>query len=137
MRSGGIALPPAPGSGRIQLLTYNTSEDPRSDSNLTHAERQFEEFLDRTPAIANNVREIRADINLSPCTLCSSTLSTAARLTPRATRRTLHWHDAYRHPTRGTTDASLSSISGWDVTPSGVSAESQAVLDAENWAAVT
>jgi Domain of unknown function (DUF4157) len=132
---GVLAAPP--GQGQVQLLTYNTSEDPRRDDNHTHAEYQFTGFLRNNQDIANNVRTIRADINLSPCTLCSSTLSTAASLTPRATARSLHWHDVYRHPTRGTTDASLGAMSGWDVTPSGVSAESQAVLDAENWAAVT
>ncbi len=134
--SGGVALPPEPGSGHVQLLTYNTSEDPRSDNNLTHAERQFEEFLERTPNIANNVREIHADINWSPCTICSGTLSHAARLTRRATRRNLHWHDRYQHPVRGTTDASLGAISGWSVTPGAVTAEGLAELEAAEWATI-
>ena len=136
--SGGIALPPESDSGKIRLLTYNTSEDPHADNNLSHAERQFEEFLERAPRIADNVKEIQADINLSPCRICSGTLSHVTRLTRRASRRTLHWHDVYRHPTRGTTDSSLGSISGWDVTPTSVSLppENLSEFDAAEWAAM-
>jgi hypothetical protein len=61
-----------------------------------------------------------------------------SRLTRRATRRTLHWHDVYRHPARGTTDSSLGSISGWEVTPTSVTPPPATLseFDAAEWAAM-
>lgn len=141
--SGGVALPTVPGSGVIRLLTYNTSDEPRSDSNATHAEAQLAEFLERAPRIANDVDEIHADINWSPCSICSSTLSSVARMTRRASKRILNWHELYKHPRRGTTTGSLGQIggSGWMVIPSAVSGETTAAEEAElqaaDWASLT
>ncbi|MDX6720776.1 MAG: hypothetical protein QOJ63_3030 [Solirubrobacteraceae bacterium] len=139
--SGGVALAPVPGSGTIRLLTYNTSEDPRSDNNLSHAERQLQEFFERAPATAGDVKEIHADINLSPCSICTSSLAHITRLTRRATKRILHWQKLYRHPRRGTTNASLGAIGGWTVIPSAISGgptpQEQAELQAANWATLT
>jgi hypothetical protein len=132
--SGGVALPPEPGSKRIHLLTYNTSDEPRRDSNATHAEVQLLEFLERNPEIARDVRSISAEMNFSPCALCSDDLSHISAITPRAERRSLRWHDLYEHPRRGTTDASLRGTRGWDVTPGAVTEEGLTQLEVEGWA---
>ncbi len=143
--SGGIALPVVPATAdepaRLRLMTFNTSEDPSATSNLTHAERQLQEFLERAPTIARDVAEIHADINWSPCSMCSSALSTVTRITPRATYRVVRWHTLYEHPIRGTTDTSLGAIVGWSVIPSTISGNvtpaQQAELAAADWAELT
>ena len=117
LRSGGAILPPEPGASRLEVLTYNTSDDPQVSNNATHAERQLLDFLERDRPVARRVERIEAQINWSPCTLCTPTLSRIADATPNATTRVIHWQTLYAHPDRGTTDASLGSISGWVVDP--------------------
>lgn len=131
---GGVMLPPKPGEGMLEVMTFNTSEDPKRTDNFTHAERQLQEFLERNRPIARRVDRIHAQISHSPCQLCSGTLSTITAVTPNATKRAIHWQQLYTHPTRGTTDASLSSISGWTVDPRTVAGEA---ADAKDLEAVT
>jgi len=128
---GGVALPPEPGTARLEILTYNTSDNPSATNNTTHAERQLLEFLERNPTVARRVERIEAQINWSPCSLCSSTLSSVAALTARASQRVIHWQTLYTHPERGTTDASLGAINGWIVDPATTSGEPPAGVDLE------
>ena len=115
----------------MEVLTYNTSDDPQMSSNATHAERQLLEFLERDRPVARRVERIEAQINWSPCTLCSSTLSRISGATPNATQRVIHWQTLYTHPDRGTTDASLAGITGWVVDPATTSGEPPEGVDLE------
>jgi hypothetical protein len=117
---GAIALP-APGSPEVKLVTWNTGElDPRTASNGSHAERQLESWMARQNAAwRERVVSITATINLSPCQLCSGTLSHIHALVPKA-KKTLTWSTPFLGGANGTTSASLGSIAGWTVTPSSV-----------------
>jgi hypothetical protein len=122
--TGGVIEQPATGSTKLELLTFNTGEFGVG-GNTSHAERQFESYLGRNRGIAQTVTQIDATINLSPCTLCSPTLSHAADLTPAAEgRRSLIWITPYRgsgeSSTRATTTASLGRILGWNVSPESI-----------------
>jgi hypothetical protein len=130
---GGLMAPPEPGSRLRHLVTYNTSDDPRQHSNSTHAEAQLEEFLERNPTLARSVRGISAEINWSPCSLCSQSLAHVARMTGQTSRRTLTWAQLYEHPDRGTTDVSLQAITGWTVSPPSVTRPDSEVA-AVDWA---
>jgi hypothetical protein len=125
--SGGLIAAPAPGATEVHMVTFNTSDDPKSSSNATHAERQFVNWLESRP-IRDKITGIKVEINLSPCTRCTADLQYASVLTPNAQgRRTLAWEDPFvREPRPGvenisTTTASLSQLAEtWDVKPAQV-----------------
>lgn len=117
-RSGGVVAPLDTSDGiRLRVLTYNTGDEARVDSNRTHAEAQLESFLSGARDVARRVVAIEAHINYSPCTLCTPDMQRIAALTPNAERRTLTYTKWYTHQKRGTTATSLAAISaaGWSV----------------------
>ncbi len=119
---GGLIAAPAEGATKVEMVTFNTSDNPRSGSNATHAEAQLASWLDANP-LRHKIVGIKAEINMSPCTMCADDLRQVTVLTPNAKIRTLTWEKPYvREPRPGvpdtsTTTASLQSIKGWIVTP--------------------
>jgi hypothetical protein len=119
--TGGVIETPATGSTRLEMITFNTGEKGLKDSNASHAERQFHQYLERNQAVGTTVTQIDATITLSPCTLCTKELNDIAdRLTPAADgRRYLRWINPWRG-SGATTDSSLARTKGWHITPSTV-----------------
>ncbi|MFI7543523.1 hypothetical protein [Actinoplanes sp. NPDC049599] len=128
-RSGGLIEPPRPGEKTLRMVTFNTAEGSSVQSNATHAERQFASWLqnEADDKWRSRIRRIDAQINYSPCTLCTVDLTTIAALTPNADKasRALSWSRAYIDKrrtgadNRSTTNASLGEIAGagWTVSP--------------------
>lgn len=123
-RPGGRILPPEPGAGEIQLVTWNTGgqKDFYVDSNSTHAERQFTNWFDAQPrSWKQRVEEIAILINWSPCLQCGSELihlmQNLRHVSPNVSGRIAfqHWYPS--NAWKATTSASLAALSaaGWDV----------------------
>ncbi|MEU8612953.1 hypothetical protein AB0C29_33705 [Actinoplanes sp. NPDC048791] len=131
-RSGGLIEPPKPGEKTLRMVTFNTAEGSSVQSNATHAERQLASWLQNVAddKWRSRIQRIAAEINYSPCTLCSVDLKTIAVLTPNAdaASRLLSWTRPYIDKkrqgadNRSTTNASLGEIAsaGWTVTPNQV-----------------
>jgi hypothetical protein len=119
--SGGVVEAASPQDKVVRLVTYNTSEDPRQDSNSTHAERQFAAFLEAAPELARRVTRIEATITKSPCDMCTDDMVTVGRLTPKADdSRTLRYEELYDKGKHRTTDSSLRAIAAkWTLIPPG------------------
>jgi hypothetical protein len=116
--SGAVLEPVSAEDTTLRLITYNTSDDPRSDSRTTHAEHQLEQMISADPKWEQKIVAIEADINFSPCLLCTPDMVSIAEMTRNADgRRKLTYKGWYTHKTRGTTAESLDQIrkSGWDV----------------------
>ena len=81
---------------RLEVLTFNTGETFLDDTDDTHAERQLEAFLEENSEpgqLAEQVTAIEAEISLSPCAMCSGTLSNIADLDAERQRAPdAQWH---------------------------------------------
>jgi len=133
--SGGVVEQPAPGSGRLELLTFNTGER-RLGTNTSHAEHQLQAFLDRNRAMAAAVTAVEATINLSPCRWCTRTLSKITKLTPGAGQRHLIWLTPWRasgRRTNATTAESLRAIQGWTLNKYDIPEESPQEIAQQEW----
>ena len=116
----------------IKQAAARTAEGSSVQSNATHAERQLASWLQNVAddKWRSRIQRIAAEINYSPCTLCSVDLKTIAVLTPNAdaASRALSWTRPYIDKkrqgadNRSTTNASLGEIAsaGWTVTPNQV-----------------
>lgn len=112
IKSGGLIAAPVPGDKTIQMVTFNTSDDPKSSSNATHAEAQLANWLMSNSAISRKVSAIKAEINKSPCIRCTADLLHVATLTPNARVRTLAWDRPFvREPRPGVEDISTTTAS--------------------------
>ncbi len=115
-RPGGVILPQAAGSKEIEARTWSTGDEPNSNSNATHAERQFEEWLKKQPLDwRKRVESISLRIEKSPCKLCSRTLSNVYALLPNVKTASLTYDSVYTTPPNATTKSSISGIAGWNV----------------------
>ena len=76
LKSGGLLAPPEAGSKTVHMVTWNTGElDPGLDSNATHAERKFIDWLGGQPVgWRTRIQGIDAAINLSPCSRCTPSI---------------------------------------------------------------
>jgi len=81
--SGGFVVEPEAGSDTLEFVSWSTGRAIR-DSNISHAERQFEEWfssqLQNNPGWVGRVQSISIDITHSPCQLCTPDLNGVARL---------------------------------------------------------
>jgi hypothetical protein len=118
---GGAIELPKPGSSEVKLKTWNTGElDPKTASNGSHAEMQFDNWLEgQDVKWRDRIESITATINLSPCKMCSVTLSHIHALAPKAVK-TLSWSTPFLGGPNETTSGSLGGIKGWSVTPSSI-----------------
>ena len=133
--SGGVIEQPAPGSARLELLTFNTGER-KLGTNTSHAEHQLWAFLDRNRAMAAGVTAVEATINLSPCRWCTKTLNKITGLTSGAGKRHLIWLTPWRgsgRRTNATTVESLRAISGWTLNKYDIPEESPQEVAQQEW----
>ncbi|WP_234816666.1 MULTISPECIES: phage tail protein [Mycolicibacterium] len=127
---GGLVEVPAAGAASVNVVTFNTAEGSPVQSNATHAERQFVNWLRRSDEDwRKRIVGVAVDISHSPCTLCTDDMIAVKALTPEATTRTLTWRKAYvdkmreAADNRSTTNATLAAIAesgGWKVEPRAV-----------------
>lgn len=120
--SGGVVEAASPFGNVINLLTYNTSEDPKQDSNATHAEHQLLAFLKSATELRPRIIGIEATISKSPCRMCTEDMVSIGELTPEADgNRKLTFEKWYQHRTHGTTDESIEDLqTKWHVDGPGV-----------------
>ncbi len=98
---GGIVL--EPDANRVQLVTWNTgSLNPDTAGNQTHAERQFDHWVEQVDAVPEGRtwlgRVTRVDMHLrdySPCGICCSMLRSTRRKFPNATAANIYWYQLY------------------------------------------
>jgi len=98
---GGIVLEPE--ANRVQLVTWNTgSLNPDTAGNQTHAERQFDHWVEQVDAVAEGHawlgRVTRVDMHLrdySPCGICCSMLGATRRKFPNASAANIYWYQLY------------------------------------------
>jgi len=141
--SGGVIEEPAPGSTRLELLTFNTGERGLG-KNTSHAEYQLWAYLNRNRAMAASVTAVEATINKSPCLWCTPTLTQVAELTPAADPRHLIWIIPWRgtgQRKNATTTDSLRAIGGWtlnsyDIPPESPQEAAQQELQIDKWETV-
>jgi hypothetical protein len=84
-----MLLQPAPGATEVKVMSWNTGE-PVPGSASSHAERAFTGWF--TTAIRRNVNEVHININLSPCSICSSNLP---NIKGSGIQGTLNYQSAY------------------------------------------
>jgi hypothetical protein len=84
-----MLLQPAPGATEVKVMSWNTGE-PVPGSASSHAERAFTGWF--TTAIRRNVNEVHININLSPCSICSTNLP---NIKGSGIQGTLNYQSAY------------------------------------------
>jgi hypothetical protein len=118
---GGIVLEPA--GNRVQLITWNTgSLNPDTLGNQTHAERQFDHWVDQVDAVPEGRaflhRVTRVDMHLrdySPCGTCCSMLRATRRKFPNASSANLHWYQLYTGRADPTRWHNLGDLRDWQL----------------------
>ncbi|MDJ0845627.1 eCIS core domain-containing protein [Crocosphaera sp.] len=120
VKSGGLLVPPEKGSKEVKLVTWNTGEiDPTIQSNATHAERQFTEWLEDQPIQwRRRVQRINIKINFSPCIFCASDLARILTLLPFLESARIDYDKRYTQGPLATTEKSLGKMraKGWHIT---------------------
>ena len=117
---GAAAIEPEKGASALEVISWNRGMWV-DDSNMSHAERQFIEFIDARVK-TGRVESIEIEINKSPCSICAGDLAAfAARLKnphrPKDVKLSLKWTELYEHPKIGTTQAAIAQLydAGWNV----------------------
>jgi hypothetical protein len=100
---GGFIIPPEPGGSQLKILTWNTGEfDPRLDSNASHAEPQFVQWIlkpENKHALLSRVTAIKVELfDWNPCARCAVDLNRVLASAPKGTEGTVIWTEPYPGP---------------------------------------
>ncbi len=98
-KSGGFLLPPDDTKDKLQLLTWNTGEiDPSVQSNATHAEPQFVQWVTKPENrhLLRRITSIQLDLfNWSPCAACGADIKALESLIPSDAVKTISYRTEY------------------------------------------